>query len=91
MMQPAIVHQASLFESGVNGNPPLHRSVRRDHPDRYADAEAQEAAIGHTYRSAGRDTWPAALADLRRKFESGHVPKDSRSALKETQCRVCSL
>ena len=67
----------------------------RDNPDVYADAEADEAATGHTYRSPGRDTWPAGLADLRREFEKGRVPRgagqltlfDSRVGM----CRACSL
>lgn len=60
----------------------------RDHPDLYADAEQQEAATGHTFRSPSRDTRPAALADLRREFENGFTPKKRRRA---TACRVCTL
>lgn len=61
----------------------------RDYPAIYADAEAEEDHYGHTYRSDSRDTWPAALKDLRKEFESGKVPKDTRE--RTMMCRVCSL
>jgi hypothetical protein len=61
----------------------------RDYPEQYADAEAEEAERGHTYRSPGRDSQPAALSELRAKFESGFVPKDTRE--RGVMCRVCSL
>lgn len=61
----------------------------RDHPDRWAEAEAEEAHHGRTYRSDKRDTWPAALKDLRAEFERGRVPKDTRD--REIMCRACSL
>lgn len=69
----------------------------RSYPAIYADAEAQEAATGHTFRSPGRDTWPAALRDLRHEFESGRIPRgvklqESLPVLDEdVACRVCSL
>jgi hypothetical protein len=63
----------------------------RDRPAVYADAEAQEVRTGHTFRSDGRDTQPAALAELRVKFEQGYVPKRRRSALRKATCRVCTL
>lgn len=63
----------------------------RDDPAAFADAERQERLTGHTFRSPGRDTWPASLADLRREFEAGRVPKRRRSALKAAQCRACTL
>jgi len=60
----------------------------RDHPDAYAHGEEIEARLGHTFRSPGRDTWPAALRDLRARFEAGDVPRGVKeSALKP--CRVC--
>lgn len=62
------------------------------HPEIYADAERQEAATGHTFRSEQRDTWPASLAGLRQRFEAGDIPKRRvRDPLKAMQCRVCSL
>jgi hypothetical protein len=68
----------------------------RDFPERYAEAEGHEAAVSelrgkpYTFRSPQRDTWPAALADLRVEFEKGRIPKETRSALKEAQCWVCA-
>jgi 3'-phosphoadenosine 5'-phosphosulfate sulfotransferase (PAPS reductase)/FAD synthetase len=64
----------------------------KDHPDLYADAEADEAATGHTWRSPGRDTWPAALSALRVRFEAGHVPMGNpgqRDLFRGMKCRVC--
>ena len=45
------------------------RELWRNYPDIYADAEAQEGRLGHTFRSDGRDTWPASLYRLRQEFE----------------------
>jgi hypothetical protein len=66
----------------------------RDNPSAFAEGERYEAAIGHTFRSPGRDTWPAALKDLRARFEAGDVPKDTRRSpsgdlVAEMKCRVC--
>ena len=67
----------------------------RDHPDLYEDACAQEAATGHTFRSPGRDTQPAALTDLRAKFDRGYIPKGAAQLnlmdTRKTMCRACSL
>lgn len=66
----------------------------KDYPEIYADAEAQEAAIGHTWRSPGRDTWPTSLADLRKEFENGRVPQGNpgqRDLFRGAQCRVCRM
>jgi 3'-phosphoadenosine 5'-phosphosulfate sulfotransferase (PAPS reductase)/FAD synthetase len=64
----------------------------RDDPEAWAEGERMEEATGHTFRSPGRDTWPAALRDLRAEFESGHVPKDTRrDSINAMQCRVCRL
>jgi 3'-phosphoadenosine 5'-phosphosulfate sulfotransferase (PAPS reductase)/FAD synthetase len=63
-----------------------------EHPEAYADAERQEIAVGHTFRSPGRDTWPAGLAQLRLQFEAGRVPRGvSPSGAPVPQCRACSL
>lgn len=63
----------------------------RDDPAAWMDAELQEMFTGYTWRSPGRDTQPTALKDLRAKFETGWVPKDTRDTLKTMQCRVCRL
>lgn len=63
------------------------------HPDIYADAEADEARWGYTYRSPGRDTWPAGLRELRLRFEAGDIPKRSFRMMEKRRgmCRACSL
>jgi len=64
----------------------------RLHPERFARGEALEAKTGHTFRSPGRDTWPAGLVQLRRRFESGDVPKGARVNAEDDDklpCRVC--
>lgn len=64
-------------------------------PDEYAKGELLEAQYGHTFRSPARDTWPAALKDLRARFEAGHIPRgaDYQGSLfdddKYGRCRVC--
>lgn len=72
----------------------------RFHPDRYAEAEALEKKHGHTFRSPGRDSWPAPLSELRQRFENGRRPRGSMSddvqldlfdCKKMQKCRVCSL
>lgn len=61
----------------------------KKYPDRWAKGEAWEAQTGHTFRSRQRDSWPAAMKDLRVEFETGRVPKDTRP--EQSRCRVCSM
>ena len=62
----------------------------RDNPEGYAQGEAWEAETGHTFRSDGRDSWPAALKDLRAEFEKGRIPRETRKDnIGELKCRVC--
>jgi len=63
------------------------------HRELYADAEAMEAKFGHTFRSPSRDSWPASLAELRRKFEAGQVPRNANQLdlFRRATCRVCTL
>ena len=67
----------------------------KEHPSYYASAEAQEDAVGHTFRSDQRDTWPADLKGLRLRFERGDVPRgvELNGDLfgKVEACRACSL
>jgi 3'-phosphoadenosine 5'-phosphosulfate sulfotransferase (PAPS reductase)/FAD synthetase len=65
----------------------------REHPEAYTDAEAQEAKIGHTFRSPGRDTWPAGLKELREEFEKGRTPRGAAQMdmLAAMKCRVCRI
>lgn len=62
----------------------------RDHLDSWMEGEALEELTGHTFRSPGRDTWPASMKGLRARFEVGDIPKDTRrDPMKDMQCRVC--
>lgn len=60
----------------------------RDHPDQWALGVGIEKRHGHTFRSAGRDTWPASMEELGKEFASGRQLRKSNRA---TSCRVCSL
>lgn len=63
-----------------------------EHPERYADAEAQEARTGHTFRSPGRDSKPAALAELRMHFtQPPLLTNDDVACADYAPCRVCRL
>lgn len=76
------------------------------HPDMFEEGVQLEAAIStmhgrpYTLRNASRDRWPAALADLRREFETGRVPPrtvqqiDMFRGERRTMtgaCRICSM
>lgn len=65
----------------------------QNHPEIWVSAEADEAKWGHTYRSESRDTWPAALKELRELFESGKKPDVSLKMMEKRKgmCRACSL
>jgi len=64
-----------------------------DHPEHYDWGEQLEDWTGHTFRSPGRDTWPAGLSDLRHEFERGMVPRDDarQTTMFDDQCRICSM
>ena len=67
----------------------------REHPEEYARGEAYEARTGFTFRSKGRDTWPAGLAALRGEFERGRklrlrVVQDDDEDSEQKACRVCA-
>ena len=57
----------------------------------YLEGESWEAMTGYTFRSPGRDTQPTSLRDLRAKFETGWIPRDTRDPINAMQCRVCRL
>jgi hypothetical protein len=61
----------------------------KKYPARWALREALEEMTGHTFRSAGRDTWPAAMKGLRQRFEAGDIPKNRRTK-RSTMCSVCA-
>jgi hypothetical protein len=47
-----------------------------------------EKEIDATFRSPGRDTWPADLESLGKEFASGRKLREYK---KGSACRVCSL
>lgn len=60
-----------------------------DDPEGWAEAEQDEAEIGGTFRSPGRDTWPVPLKDLAAAFHAGHRPPDTRD--RPGMCQLCLL
>ena len=60
------------------------------YPAIYADAEHQEEEIGATFRSPGRDTWPASLTVLRAEFQRGRKVRGEDHGSHQA-CRVCRL
>lgn len=83
------------------------KDLWENHPDLYADAEAQEAWVStergrdFTFRSRTRDTWPAGLKPLREKWEAGHWLQGEAKRRQQSlfvidddrgdACRVCRL
>ncbi len=63
----------------------------RDNREAWDEGERMEAFTGHTFRSPGRDTWPASMIGLRQRFEAGDVPRETRDTLNGLKCRVCRL
>ena len=66
----------------------------KQYPEIFKDAELQEIEMGATFRSPQRDSWPADLASMRRKFESGEVPRNTKQQLdlfRQSMCRACTL
>jgi 3'-phosphoadenosine 5'-phosphosulfate sulfotransferase (PAPS reductase)/FAD synthetase len=64
----------------------------KENPDLYQQGVDIEEKIGYTFRSESRDTWPAALKDLRAEFEKGRIPPRTNrqhSLFGQMQCRVC--
>lgn len=47
------------------------KALLDEYPDRYQEYVDLEEEMGGTFRSAGRDTWPAPLSELRAEFLSG--------------------
>lgn len=54
----------------------------------YLEGIELEDEFGHTFRSPGRDTWPADLRSLAKEFDSG---RKLRQYKRDATCRVCSL
>jgi len=59
-------------------------------PERYAAYEALEEEVGHTFRSPGRDTWPASLKGLREQFQNGRKPRKWNGRKSSLGCSWCS-
>lgn len=66
------------------------RDLLYKYPDRYQHYVNIEMEMGHTFRSPGRDTWPASLNDLRTEFENGRPLRKDRTT-KQKKCRFCSM
>ena len=68
-------------------------------PDAFAAGVAIEQEIGHTFRSNGRDTWPASLADMAAEFDRGRLPQGYEASRqlrlvdcdRDDLCRVCTM
>ena len=63
----------------------------RDNPEAYQQGVDWEEMTGYTFRSPQRDSQPTSLADLRAKFQTGWIPRDTRDPVAAMQCRVCRL
>jgi len=72
----------------------------RDHPEEYDKGVVVEESLGHTFRSEGRDTWPASLKCLRERFDNGEVPPGSKvmddlfqekDRMADMKCKMCSM
>ncbi len=61
----------------------------RDYPAIFEDACQEEDRLEHSYRSPGRDTWPARLRLLGIRFAGGDIPK-SRGR-DPGGCKVCAM
>jgi 3'-phosphoadenosine 5'-phosphosulfate sulfotransferase (PAPS reductase)/FAD synthetase len=64
------------------------RDLYENYPDLWAQGAALEKEMGATFRSPGRDTWPADMEALGREFASG---RKLRAFKRGETCRVCSL
>lgn len=64
------------------------RDLWEKYPDLWELGVELEEEFGHTFRSPGRDTWPADMKSLANEFASG---RPLRQYKRGTTCRVCSL
>lgn len=64
------------------------RDLYTNHRTIYMHAVQQEKKHGATFRSPGRDTWPADLESLAKEFDSGRKLREYK---RSTTCRVCTL
>jgi 3'-phosphoadenosine 5'-phosphosulfate sulfotransferase (PAPS reductase)/FAD synthetase len=66
------------------------RNLWLKYPERYDRYVQLEKSIGHTFRSDGRDMWPASLDELRTQFELGRIPRRYMNRI-EKRCRFCTM
>ena len=64
------------------------RDLWNNNREKYIEAIQLEDEHGATFRSPGRDTWPADLRSLAVQFDSGRKLREYK---RSTTCRVCSL
>ena len=64
------------------------RNLYFKYPVIYMQGVQLEKERGHTFRSPGRDTWPADLESLAKEFDAGRKLREYK---RSTTCRVCSL
>jgi len=64
------------------------KTLLERYPSIYERAVEIERKYGHTFRSPGRDTWPASLDDLRNEFRSGRKLRGENC---NERCRVCRM
>lgn len=64
-------------------------SLWETHPEIYQDAVQQEQRYDMTFRRGDRDSFPAALVDMREEFKKGRKPR--KYVMKNDICRACSL
>lgn len=75
------------------------RRLHAKSPESFAAGVAIEQEIGHTFRSDGRDTWPASLEQLATEFDRGRNPKGYEASRqlrlvdcdREDLCRACTM
>lgn len=69
---------------------PEWRNLLEKYPNRYERYVQIEKRIGHTFRSPGRDTWPADLDGLRREILSGRKMRNTKPRGFK-KCRFCTM
>lgn len=65
------------------------RDLYFNNPFEYWRGVAWEVHTGHTFRSDGRDTWPASLVELAKEFDRGRPLRERKKDA--NKCRVCTL
>lgn len=66
------------------------KRLNEEHAAIYDEGAGLEVETGHTFRSPGRDTWPAPLADLRAHFLAGRkIRGEAQYDERVNSCGVC--